>query len=145
MKELVEQMKVVLASNFSLYLKIHNFHWNIEGQDFPQYHLFLDGLYNEVWGAVDHIAEHIRTLDAYAPGSLTRFKDLSVIEDQTNIPSASKMFKELESDNTKLINELRKAEKLATSNDCVGISNFLQDRIDIHFKHGWMIKSISKG
>jgi len=145
MKELIEQMKKVLATNFAFYLKSHNFHWNIEGPNFPQYHSFLDGLYNEVWEAVDSIAEHIRTLEAYAPGSFTRFQTLSSIQDQLNIPSAIKMIKELESDNTTLISELTKAQKMAEKESCVGLSNFLQDRIDIHFKHGWMLKSILKG
>ena len=144
MSDLVDQMKVVLASNFSFYLKIHNFHWNIEGPNFPQYHSFLDGLYNEVWGAVDSIAEHIRALGQYAPGSLSRFSTLSVIEDQLNIPQALKMLKELESDNTRMIAELKKAQMLAEKAGEVGVANFLQDRIDIHQKHGWMLRSIGK-
>lgn len=145
MKELIEQMKKVLATNFAFYLKCHNFHWNVEGPNFPQYHSFLDSLYNEVWGAVDSIGEQIRTLEAYAPGSLSRFQTLSAIQDQLNIPSALKMIKELESDNTTLISELTKAQKMAEKEGCVGLSNFLQDRIDTHFKHGWMLKSITKG
>jgi starvation-inducible DNA-binding protein len=145
MEKLIEQMKVVLATNFAFYLKTHNFHWNVEGPNFPQYHSFLDGLYNEVWEAVDSIAEHIRTLDAYAPGSLSRYQQLSVIDDQINIPSAIKMIKELELDNTRLIDELRKAQTMAETEKCIGLANFLQDRVDIHFKHGWMLKSITKG
>jgi len=144
MDQLVQQMKVVLASSFAFYLKAHNFHWNIEGPNFPQYHSFLDGLYNEVWEAVDAIAEHIRALDAYAPGSLGRFSQLSVVDDQINIPNAKAMIVELESDNQKVIAELMKAYRLAESVDKVGLSNFLQDRIDIHSKHGWMLKATSK-
>ena len=144
MDNLVQQMKVVLGSTFAFYLKTHNFHWNIEGPNFPQYHSFLDGLYNEVWGAVDAIAEHIRTLDAYAPGSLGRFSQLSVVDDQLNIPNAKSMFSELESDNEKIIAELMKAYRLADSANKPGLSNFLQDRIDIHAKHGWMLKATGK-
>ena len=144
MDNLVQQLKVVLGSSFAFYLKAHNFHWNIEGPNFPQYHSFLDGLYNEVWGAVDAIAEHIRTLDAYAPGSLGRFSQLSVVDDQVNIPNAKSMFAELESDNEKIISELTKAYGLAESANKPGLSNFLQDRIDIHAKHGWMLKATGK-
>jgi starvation-inducible DNA-binding protein len=144
MDQLVQQMKVVLASSFAFYLKAHNFHWNIEGPNFPQYHSFLDGLYNEVWGAVDAIAEHIRTLDAYAPGSLGRFSQLSVVDDQINIPNAKAMFAELESDNQKIMSELTKAYRLAESANKLGVSNFIQDRIDIHAKHGWMLKATGK-
>jgi starvation-inducible DNA-binding protein len=144
MNELINQMKVVLASSFALYLKTHNFHWNIEGPNFPQYHSFLDGMYNEIWGAVDAIAEHIRTLDAYAPGSLGRYSQLSVINDQSNVPAAKAMLAELELDNQKIINELNKALELAESSDKHGLSNFIQDRIDIHEKHKWMLRSIGK-
>jgi starvation-inducible DNA-binding protein len=144
MNELIQQMKVVLASSFALYLKTHNFHWNIEGPNFPQYHDFLNNLYNEIWLAVDAIAEHIRTLDAYAPGSLSRFTQLSVVDDQLNIPTAKAMLAELESDNQKLISELNKTLRLAESADKHGLANFIQDRIDIHEKHKWMLKATGK-
>jgi starvation-inducible DNA-binding protein len=144
MNELIQQMKVVLASSFALYLKTHNFHWNVEGPNFPQYHDFLNNLYNEIWLAVDAIAEHIRTLDAYAPGSLGRFTQLSVVDDQLNIPTAKAMLAELESDNQKLISELNKTLRLAESADKHGLANFIQDRIDIHEKHKWMLKVTGK-
>ncbi|CAB4140835.1 Dps DNA-binding ferritin-like protein (oxidative damage protectant) [uncultured Caudovirales phage] len=144
MDELVQQMKVVLASTFAFYLKAHNFHWNVEGPNFPQYHSFLGDVYNEVWGAVDGIAEHIRTLDAYAPGSLSRFSQLSVVDDQLNIPNAKAMLAELASDNEKLIGELQKSFRLADAAGKDGVSNFLQDRIDAHTKHGWMLKATGK-
>jgi len=144
MNELTDQMKVCLASVFAFYLKTHNFHWNVEGPNFPQYHSFLDGLYNDIWESVDKFGEQIRTLNAYAPGSLSRFSTLSVIDDQLNIPSASKMIKELEMDNKKLIEELKKANTLAEKVNAVGLANFLQDRIDTHYKHDWMLRSIGK-
>ena len=96
MEELIQQMKVCQASVFALYLKTHNFHWNVEGPNFPQYHAFLENLYNELWLSVDAIAEHIRTLDSYVPGSLSRFSALTVVEDEINIPTAVKMIRELE-------------------------------------------------
>jgi starvation-inducible DNA-binding protein len=144
MTELVDQMKVVLASTFALYLKTHNFHWNVEGSDFVQYHTYFGDLYGELWGAVDTIAEHIRILGVYAPGSLLRFSQLSVIDDQINIPTSLNMIKELEADNGKLKNEIVKAYLLAEKANEAGLSNFLQDRIDIHAKHGWFLKSLGK-
>jgi len=144
MNDLIQQMKVVLSSSFALYLKTHNFHWNVEGPNFPQYHSFLDGMYNEIWLAVDAIAEHIRALDAYAPGSLSRYSQLSAIDDQLNIPSAKAMLAELELDNQKIINELNKALELAESANKHGLANFIQDRIDIHEKHKWMLKASGK-
>jgi starvation-inducible DNA-binding protein len=144
MSTLKDTAKIALADTFAFYLKTHNFHWNIEGSNFPQYHSFLDNLYNEVWAAVDAIAEHIRTLDVYVPASFSRFEELSTIEDETKIPSAINMLKKLESDNNKVIVSLTAAYEDAEKEKKVGFSNFLQDRIDIHEKHGWMLRSISK-
>lgn len=144
MDDLVQQMKVVLASTFAFYLKSHNFHWNVEGPNFPQYHSLFDGIYNEAWGAVDSVAEHLRTLDAYAPGSMSRFATLSVVDDQINIPNAKAMVTELESDNKNLISALDKCYKLADKYNKSGLANFLQDRIDAHEKHGWMLRATGK-
>ena len=80
MDQLIQQMKVILATNFALYLKSHNYHWNIEGPNFPQYHDFLNNFYTEVFTQTDLIAEHIRYLDSYAPGSLERFLELADIQ-----------------------------------------------------------------
>jgi len=144
MDEFIEQMKTVLANTFAFYLKAHNFHWNVEGPNFKEYHGFFDDLYNETWGAVDAIAEHIRTLDAYVPGSLGRFRELSQIQDEVNVPDAHGMFTKLEDDNKKIITSLKIAQKTAEQVGSVGIANFLQDRIDIHEKHGWMMRATIK-
>jgi len=144
MDEFNEYMKVVLANSFAFYLKAHNFHWNVEGANFNDHHNFLGKLYTEVWEAVDEIAEHIRTLDVYVPGSFVRFHELSEIEDEVNVLHAQDMFLKLEEDNKTLIASLKKAQKMADRVDAVVISNFLQDRIDIHEKHGWMMRAITK-
>ena len=144
MDELTQQMKVTLASTFAFYLKSHNFHWNVEGPNFPQYHGLFGDIYVEVFGAVDTIAEHLRTLDSYAPGSMSRFLQLSVINDQVHIPNARAMLIELQTDNKELITELDRAFKLAEKAGKSGIANFFQDRIDIHEKHGWMLRASSK-
>ena len=141
---LAETAKVALADTFALYLKSHNFHWNIEGPEFAQYHSFLDGFYNEVWGAVDDIAEHIRTLDVYVPGSFLRYKELSTIEDETKVPTAINMLKKLEADNQKVIASLTAAYKDAEKENRPGFSNFLQSRIEAHEKHGWMLRALTK-
>ena len=145
MNELAEALKKALADTFAFYLKAHNFHWNVEGANFSEYHAFFDTLYNDAWGAVDSIAEHIRTLDSYAPGSFSRFSELSRIKDEVNIPSAMSMMTKLESDNRIVIETLTTAMKAADKAGKANISNFLQDRIDAHEKHGWMLRAISKG
>ena len=142
---LVENLKVVLASSFTLYLKAHNFHWNIEGPDFPQYHLFLDTFNNEIFeNAIDRSAEFIRALDHYAPGSYTRFNELSIVTDQTMIPRAELMMVELYEDNTKLLTYLKETFHVAEQEDEQGVANFIAERIDAHGKHGWMLRSILK-
>jgi len=144
MDKLIEDMKVVQATVFAFYLKAHNYHWNITGPNFVQYHSFLDDLYNDAWSSVDAIAEHTRTLDAFVPGSFVRFRDLSTIQDEVNIPDAMGMMTKLVADNQKVIDALKIAERSADAAGAYGIQNFLQDRIDVHFKHAWMLKSITK-
>jgi starvation-inducible DNA-binding protein len=144
MDELIEQMKVSLASTFAFYLKAHGFHWNVEGANFPQYHEFLGDLWEETFGAVDPIAEHLRTLKSFAPASFARYTDLSIIKDELNIPPAMSMMTKLLADNQALIDQLTTTQSLAEQNKKMGLANFLQDRIDAHEKHGWMLRSITK-
>ena len=144
MEELVEKMKVVLASTYAFGLKAQNFHWNVEGPNFFQYHDLFAKLYDDVHGAVDQIAEEIRTLNAYAPASFIRYQQLSVIADETTIPEAMSMISKLNDDNTKVIGVLTEAFLAAEAAKVVGLANFLQDRIDIHSKHGWMLRATMK-
>jgi starvation-inducible DNA-binding protein len=144
MELLIQQLKVILGTNFVLYLKAHNYHWNIEGANFPQYHSFLDNFYNSVWLQTDTIAEHIRALDAYVPGSLIRFLELSAIEDATTVPDAHTMFITLKNDNDNFIIQLRAGIVVAEQAGEPAVSNFLQDLLDTHQKHAWMLRSIIK-
>jgi starvation-inducible DNA-binding protein len=145
MELLVEALKKAQATSFAFYLKAHNYHWNVEGSNFSEYHAFLGDLYAEVWGAVDAIAEHCRTLDAYVPGSFSRFQQLSSIDDELSVPAARPMMSKLLLDNQRVIADLTVAYRAAETAGKVGIANFLQDRIDIHEKHGWMLRSFIKG
>jgi starvation-inducible DNA-binding protein len=145
MEELVEALKKAQATSFSFYLKAHNYHWNVEGSSFSEYHTFLGDLYTEVWGAVDLIAEHIRVLDAYVPGSLTRFQQLTSIEDELSVPSSRMMMAKLFADNQRVITDLQAAHRIADAVGKRGIVNFLEDRIDVHEKHAWMLRSYTKG
>ncbi len=144
METLIEIMRKVLADTFALYLKAHNYHWNVEGSNFPQYHDFFGNLYEELHGAVDPIAEEIRALDAYAPGSFSRFLELTEIEDELSIPSGVEMSRRLLSDNEKVLATLNMAFKMAEEFDKQGLADFVAGRIDVHNKHGWMLRSITK-
>ena len=144
METLIEIMRKVLADTFAMYLKTHNYHWNVEGPNFPQYHEFFGNLYEELHGAVDPIAEEIRSLDAYAPGSFSRFLELTEIEDETNVPMAREMALKLLRDNDTVLNTLNVAFKLADQFDRQGLADFVAGRIDVHNKHAWMLRSITK-
>ena len=144
MTTLTEKLKVVLANTFALYLKTHNFHWNVEGPNFPQYHSFFDSLYNELWEATDDIAEHIRALDDYAPGSFSRFDTLSLIKDEVRILSAEDMIRILYDDNEIVLKSIKEAYEEAEKSKEYGVSNYLQDRYDVHKKHSWMLRSTLK-
>ena len=142
---LADALKTLLATAYAFSIKTQNFHWNIEGADFPQYHKFLDELYSEVYeNSIDRLAEMIRQLDSYAPGSLVRFSELSQIEDQTKIPRAELMFQELFADNAKLRDMYKEAFHIAEDADEQGIANFIAERIDALGKHNWMLRSILK-
>ena len=141
---LLDELKKVHADAFTFYLKAHFYHWNVEGLDFPQYHDFLQNLYQEVFASIDSLAELIRTLDSYAPGTLTRLKELTTIEETDDVPDAKTMMTRLLQENNILRASLLTAYKTADTTGEVGISNFLQDRIQAHEKHSWMLRSILK-
>jgi len=141
---LVDQLKIVQADAFTLYLKAHFYHWNIEGPNFPQYHDFLQNFYEDVFASVDTFAELIRTLDTYAPGTLSRFKALTTIDESDTVPDAMTMIGNLQNENNSMLITLLKAYEMADAETEIGIANFLQDRIQSHEKHGWMLRSILK-
>jgi starvation-inducible DNA-binding protein len=145
MEQLIQQLKVILGTNFALYLKSHNYHWNIEGPNFPQYHDFLNTFYTEVFAQIDPIAEHIRYLDSYAPGSMERFLELADIEEAVDIiPSSIDMMTQLKSDNDRFIVHLRAGIVAAEQANEPAVGNFLQDLLGAHQKKAWMLRSIIK-
>lgn len=141
---LVDSLKRVLANTFSLYLKAHYYHWNVEGPDFKQMHDFFGDFYQEVYGSIDKIAEEIRALDAYAPGSFQRYLELSVIQGEDRILSSREMIAQLLTDNRTYMNDLVASYDLAEKDRQLGLANFIQDRLDQHKKHEWMLKSFLK-
>ena len=144
MENLIQLMRKVLANSFVLYLKAHNYHWNVEGKNFPQYHGFFGDFYEEVYGSVDKTAEEIRALGEYAPGSLKRFIELSDIQEDVAVPSLQGMLTNLLRDNDTIIRSLNLAFKQAEAFDEQGLMNYLADRIDSHKKHAWMLRATLK-
>lgn len=143
MDKLISEMKKTLADVFTFYLKVHGFHWNVEGQHFVTIHDFLGKLYEEIFNSIDPLAEQIRVLDSYAPAGLQRYLELTSIEESDTIPEMTKMITILMEDNKKVIDQLTRTCKLADDSNQIGLSNFLQSRIDTHNKYQWMLRSIS--
>jgi starvation-inducible DNA-binding protein len=141
---LAESLKKLLANSYAFAIKSQHFHWNVEGPNFPQYHEFFGDLYSEVNSSIDKVAEYIRTLDSYSPGSLERFAELSDIKGQLLIPRAELMFAELLHDNEIMLHCLHRCFELAGEEKKFGIENFIAERIDAHEKHAWMLRSTLK-
>ena len=141
---LVDDLKRVQADTFAMYAKSHSYHWNVEGPDFVQYHDFLGELYEELFNAVDPIAEHVRQLDAYAPAAHRMLMELTKIQDDNTVPAALEMFRRLIQDNDTVMEGLVQAYMSADAQAELGLANFLQDRLDAHKKHRWMLMSLTK-
>ena len=142
---LADDLKTLLASEYAFAIKSQYFHWNVEGSHFRSYHLFFQELYEEISeNSIDQIAEYIRTLDTYTPGSFERFAELSVISGQLKVPRAMIMMEELLEDNYKLESILKQSFESAGAENKRGIENFIAERLDAHAKHRWMLKSFLK-
>lgn len=141
---LSDNLKVLLASTQAFAIKSQNFHWNIEGSNFPQYHEFFDTLYGDVHDTIDRIAEYVRILGHYTPGSLSRYSELSIIQDQTKIPRAELMFVESLNDCEKMIELVVGMFDVATQERQQGIANYMAELQDLYAKKAWFIRSILK-
>ena len=144
MDELIKTMKVAFASEYAYMLKAQFFHWNVEGSNFPQYHAFFDTLYNDVNETIDPIAEYVRILGAYTPGSLTRYAELSIIEDQIKIPRAELMFTESLQDCELMLKLVTAMFDEAASENQHGIENYMAELQDLYGKKAWFIRSTLK-
>lgn len=141
---LPDTLKSLLGDTYILYFKAHSYHWNVEGTDFAQYHEFLGNFYEDVYGSADVIAELIRTLDVYAPVSFASLFSQATLEESTTVPDAKGMLSNIKRDNDLFLARLVKAYDEAEQASEFGISNYLQDRIQAHEKHAWMLRAITK-
>jgi len=141
---LSDNLKTLLASTQSFAIKSQNFHWNVEGSNFPQYHAFFDTLYVDVSATIDPIAEYIRILGHYTPGSLTRYAELSIIQDQTKIPRAELMFAESLQDCETMSQLVVAMFDEATNERQQGIANYMAELQDLYGKKAWFIRSTLK-
>jgi starvation-inducible DNA-binding protein len=141
---LSDNLKVLLASTQSFAIKTQNFHWNVEGSNFPQYHDFFNTMYEDVSATIDTIAEYIRILGHYTPGSLSRYAELSIIQDQTKIPRAELMFVESLQDCETMLQLVTAMFDEAASENQHGIENYMAELQDLYGKKAWFIRSTLK-
>ena len=132
----------LLADSYTLYLKTHGFHWNVTGPMFNTLHIMFMDQYTELWNALDPIAERIRALGHPAPGSYAQFAKLSTIPEETGVPGASDMIRQLIAGQEAVV---RTARALFPEVDKAGdepTADLLTQRLQIHEKNAWMLRSL---
>ena len=144
MEDLVKALKVAMADVITFYFMAQGYHWNVEGQDFSQYHALFGEIYEDVYGSIDPLAENVRKLDDYAPFSLQKFIDLRNVEFKDVDPTPKAMAKSLMTANETVIDTLNKLFKSAEKADEQGIADFVAGRIDMHKKWAWQLRASTK-
>jgi starvation-inducible DNA-binding protein len=132
----------VLADTYSLYLKTHNFHWNVTGPMFQTLHLMFETQYNELALAVDQVAERIRALGHYAPGTYSEYARLSSIPETEGVPKAPEMIELLVKGNEAVARTAREAFSVAEKANDQPTADLLTQRMDVHEKAAWMLRSL---
>lgn len=140
-KTCADALSSVLANTYVLYLKTHNYHWNVEGSNFRSLHLMFEEQYQEMWAALDEIAERIRALGEYAPGTYGKFVELATIKENQDLPAANDMLAELLADNEKIIAIIVEAIKVAQDAGDESSADQLIGRQTAHEKAAWMMRS----
>ncbi len=143
-EKVADALSRLLADTYGLYLKTHNFHWNVEGPMFNTLHLMFMDQYTELWNALDAIAERIRALGYPAPGSYKAFAKLSSIEDCEGVPEAMAMVRELVKGHEAVARTARAAFAPAEKAGDESSADLLTQRLQIHEKTAWMLRSLLK-
>ena len=135
-------LKHLLADSYSLYLQTHNFHWNVTGPHFIEFHTMFEQQYTELALAVDEIAERIRTLGYSAPGTYTQFAQLSNVEEITGVPDATEMVNILKENHENVVRKCREVLRLAQRACDESTIALVSDRMRVHEKTAWMLRAI---
>ena len=142
-KEIADSLSKLLADSYTLYLKTHNFHWNVTGPMFQTLHLMFEAQYTELALAVDLIAERIRALGVFAPGSYSDFARLSSIKESAGAPpKARDMITQLVEGQEAVVRTARAALVVAERGDDESTLDVLTQRIQLHEKTAWMLRSL---
>ena len=141
-KEIADGLSRLLADEYTLYLKTHNFHWNVTGPMFQTLHLMFETQYTELALAVDLIAERIRALGFPAPGSYLQFAKLSSIREETRVPSAKDMIRQLVDGQEAVVRTARSVVPVADNAHDEPTLDLLTQRMQVHEKNAWMLRSL---
>ena len=141
-KAIADGLSKVLADSYTLYLKTHNYHWNVTGPMFNTLHLMFEGQYTELATAVDEIAERIRALGVHAPGSYKAFSKLTEIKEETEVPDAEEMIRQLVIGQETVVRTARKVFKIVDKANDEPTADLLTQRMQIHEKNAWMLRSM---
>lgn len=141
-KEITDGLAKVLADTYTLYLKTHNYHWNVVGPMFNTLHLMFEEQYNELATAVDLIAERIRALGEPAPGSYHEFGQLSSVPEETDRPDATEMIRRLVADQEAVVRTARSIFPVVEAANDEPTADLITQRMQVHEKTAWMLRSM---
>lgn len=140
--EIAEGLSALLADTYTLYLKTHNFHWNVTGPMFQTLHVLFEVHYRELWAAVDEIAERIRTLGFAAPGSYREFSERTSIEEADGVPTAEEMVRQLVAGHESVIRTARGLLPLTEKANDETTVDLIVGRLGVHEKTAWMLRAL---
>ncbi|MBX9675073.1 MAG: DNA starvation/stationary phase protection protein [Methylotenera sp.] len=141
-KIIAKGLSHLLADTYSLYLKTHYFHWNVSGPMFNTLHLMFEAQYTELALAVDLVAERIRSLDVYAPGTYSQFAKLSSIKESNGVPKANDMIAELVAGHEAVCRTARSVFPASDAASDEATADLLTQRLQLHEKTAWMLRSL---
>ncbi len=141
-KAIAEGLSRVLADTFALYLKTHSFHWNVTGPMFNTLHAMFMTQYTELWNALDEVAERIRALGYPAPGSFSQFTKLATIAEEQGVPKAQEMIRQLVEGHEAVARTARQVFPTAEQANDQPTADLLTQRLQIHEKTAWMLRSL---
>ena len=141
-RAITDGLSRLLADSYTLYLKTHNYHWNVTGPMFQTLHLMFETQYNELALAVDLIAERIRSLGAVAPGSYREFASLTSIAEDTDRPNAKEMIRRLVAGQEAVARTARSIFPVVSAADDEPTADLLTQRLQVHEKTAWMLRSL---
>lgn len=141
-KKIADGLSRLLADSYVVYLKTHNFHWNVTGPMFQTLHILFMTQYTEQWNALDMIAERIRALGYPAPGSYKRFVELSSIPEEDGVPKAKDMIRQLVAGQEAVARTAREVFKVVEKANDQPTADLLTQRMEVHEKNAWMLRSL---